>query len=259
MNAMPKSTLGRSSLMDLVSPVLLAASFLMIVVSMLKVFGEGTIPQTGLFGLITPVPTALSAANEANPVQRIYYFHVPSAIMTGFSVGLIFVCSILYLWTRKRSFDFVARAATELGILFCTIVLVTGPIWAKPEWGRAWTWEPRLNFTAVLWLILAGSVLVRTYSDNRDQAARFAAALGTIAMPVVYLTYTAVERWGGLHPTPTLGRDAPQSDPRIVGGFLTAFLAFTLFYTWLLLFRTKLCRIEDRIEDARAALDGEHA
>src|SRR5437867_13249370 len=87
------------------------------------------------------VPTALAANGEPNPVQRLFYFHVPSAFMTFLLVGVAFACSLLYLITRRRGFDRVTAASTEIGMVFCTIVLVTGPIWAKPEWGRAWTWE----------------------------------------------------------------------------------------------------------------------
>lgn len=201
------------------------------------------------------VPTALAANGEPNPVQRIFYFHVPSAMMTFLSVGIVFVCSILYLVTRRRAFDRVALASTEIGMLFCTVVLVTGPIWAKPEWGRAWTWEPRLNLTAILWLLFLGSVLVRSYSDNRDQGGRFGAVLGIISLPVVVLVYKAVELWGGLHPKPTIGRDAPSHDPRISYGFGFCLLTFTILCTWLIGFRTRLAGLEERIEDMRAAAD----
>ncbi len=198
------------------------------------------------------VPTALAADGEPNPVQRIFYVHVPSALTAFYAVGVLFVGSVGYLLTRRRGFDLAALAATETSLLFCSIVLITGPIWAKPEWGRAWTWEPRLNLTAVLWLLLLGMVLVRRVSAHRDEGARFASVLGILALPVVYLVYTAVERWGGLHPKPTIGRDAPSHDPRITLGFGICTLAFLLFGTLLIVLRARLAALEERIGNLAA-------
>lgn len=207
-----------------------------------------------LYTVFRYVPTALGANGEPNPVQRIFYFHVPSAAMTFLSVGVVAVCAGGYLATRGRSWDRVALAGTEVGLLFCTIVLVTGPIWAKPEWGRAWTWEPRLNFTAVLWLMFLGSMLVRRFSDNRDQGARFAAVLSLVSVPVVVLVYKSVELWGGVHPQPKLFRE-PAHDPRIANGFLICLAAFAALAGWLIAARTRLAGIEERIEDLKAAAD----
>jgi heme exporter protein C len=201
------------------------------------------------------VPTAIAANGEPNPVQRIFYFHVPSAFMTFIAVGIVFICSIVYLSTRRRAFDRVSGAATEIGMLFCTIVLVTGPIWAKPEWGRAWTWEPRLNLTAVLWLIFLGSVLVRAYSDNRDAAGLLCSVLGIVTLPVSVLVYVSVEMLGGVHPKPTIGRSAASHDPRITIGLLICLLAFSVFTLWLLSVRSRLVHIEEHLEDLRAAVE----
>jgi heme exporter protein C len=205
------------------------------------------------------VPTALAANGEPNPVQRIFYFHVPSAIMAFLAVGVWCAGSIGWLVTRRTSWDRIGAAATEVGLTFCTIVLVTGPIWAKPEWGRAWTWEPRLNLTAVLWLVFLGGVLVRRYSAHRDEAARFTSILGILGVPVVYLVYTAVERWGGLHPTPTIGREAPSHDPRIDLGFKICLVAFLLLFTFLVALRSRLGLLTERIENLRAAAEDLHA
>jgi len=225
--------------------------------------GRAPVPSQGTHGagstlmelLREGVPTSVAANGEPNPVQRIFYFHVPSAFMTFLAVGIVFVCSILYLATRRREFDRVARASTELGMLFCSIVLVTGPIWAKPEWGHAWTWEPRLNLTAILWLIFFGSILVRLSSDNRDQAARFCSALGIVALPVVLMIYKSVELWGGIHPRPTILRNAPQSDLPIKIGFWFCLASFFALFLWLVTLRTRLGSLEERLEDLRVVSD----
>ena len=133
-------------------------------------------------------------------VQRIFYFHVPSALVTFALVFVLLAASVAYLLTRRRVFDNVARAATETSLLFCSIVLITGPIWAKPAWGVWWTWEARLTTTLVLWLILAACLMVRGYAPDRDTAARLAAVLGILAALDVPVIYKAVEWWRGQHP-----------------------------------------------------------
>ena len=82
-------------------------------------------------------------------VQRIFYYHVPSAMMSFLAFFIVLVASVAYLITRRRGWDITAQAAAELGVVFCSIVLITGPIWAKPIWGIWWTWDARLTLTLV--------------------------------------------------------------------------------------------------------------
>ena len=116
----------------------------------------------------------LYAPDEAvmGAVQRIFYFHVPAAIVTFLSVFILLGASIGYLSTRDRRWEHLSLSATEIGLLLCTLVLVTGPIWAKSAWGVWWTWESKLTTTLVLWLLLAGCLLIRSYAGSRDQGAR---------------------------------------------------------------------------------------
>ena len=180
--------------------------------------------------------------------QRIFYFHVPSAIITFLAVFLVGGASLAYLLTRSRFWDRVARAGAELGILFCSIVLLTGPIWAKPEWGHYWTWEWRLNFTAILWLVYLGYNLVRAYASSEEEASLVSAVLGIIAVPLVPLVYFAAELWEGSHPKPTLGRAGAQHDPLVSNGFLFCFLTFLVLFTALLVLRTRLLGLEEELE-----------
>lgn len=183
--------------------------------------------------------------------QRIYYFHVPSAMITFLAVFLVGGASLAYLTTRRRVWDRLARSAAELGILFCTIVLVTGPIWAKPEWGHYWTWEWRLNFTAILWLVYLAYNLVRAYSGDTEEASLVSSVLGLVSVPLVPLVYVAAEMWGGSHPKPTLGRAGAQHDPLVTRGFLFCFLVFLLLSTTLLVLRTRLAGLEEEVERIR--------
>jgi heme exporter protein C len=191
--------------------------------------------------------------------QRIFYFHVPSAMVTFLAVFLVGAASLAYLLTRRRFWDHLARSGAELGILYCTIVLLTGPIWAKPEWGHYWTWEWRLNFTAILWLVYLAYNLVRAYAGSTEEASRLSAVLGLVAVPLVPLVYVAAEMWEGSHPKPTLGRSGVQHDPLVSRGFLFCFVVFLLLFVTLLMLRTRLCGLEDevlRLKERRASAGG---
>ncbi len=190
------------------------------------------------------------------PVQRIFYFHVPSAIVTFSSVAVLLAASIAYLTTRRAFWDNLSRSATEIGLLFCTVVLTTGPIWAKPAWGVWWTWEARLTTTLVLWLILAASLMVRGYAENRDQGARLAAVLGIVAALDVPIIYKAVDWWRGQHPI-VFGpgkRDALAPEMRPIFGFCV--LVFLMLYALLLTLRTRVATLEDRARSLSETVQG---
>ena len=112
-------------------------------------------------------------------VQKIFYFHVSSAITMFVAFFVVCVASIMYLWKNSDWWDAIALSAAEIGVVFCTLVLITGPLWARPIWGTWWSWDPTLTLTLVLWLIYVAYLMLRieTYDTRR---ARFAAILGII-------------------------------------------------------------------------------
>src|SRR5204863_3162152 len=121
-------------------------------------------------------------------VQRIFYYHVPSA-WTAFLLFLInFVASVTYLIRRNAKADVLALTTAEVGVVFCTVVLITGPIWARPVWGIWWTWSPRLTLTLVLWLIYVSYLLVRRFSSSGQTPvlASVVAVFGALDIPLVY-------------------------------------------------------------------------
>ncbi|MGH9797855.1 MAG: cytochrome c biogenesis protein CcsA, partial [Candidatus Polarisedimenticolia bacterium] len=126
---------------------------------------------------ITVVFAVVPGERTMGAVQRIFYFHVPSAINAFLGVALCALFSLLYLWRRERRFDILAHGSAELAVLFCSIVLITGPLWARPVWGVWWTGEVRLTSTLVLWLILVGYLVLRASAENPDQAARWGAVV----------------------------------------------------------------------------------
>lgn len=179
--------------------------------------------------------------------QKIFYFHVPSAMVTFAAVVVLLGGSIAYLWTRDRKWDSLSRSATETGLVFCGIVLVTGPIWAKPAWGTWWTWEARLTTTLVLWLLLAACLMVRAYADNRDLGARLAAIVGIVAALDVPIIHKAVEWWRGQHPA--VFKEGGLA-PEMQQAFGVSTLAFFLLFSLLLAVRYRTARLEDRAATA---------
>jgi len=96
----------------------------------------------------------IKASNPAEQIaQRIFYFHVPSAWLGFLAFFIVFCGSVAYLATRKRKYELISVASAEIGVLFISLVLITGPIWAKPVWGIWWTWDVRLTSSLILWLI----------------------------------------------------------------------------------------------------------
>lgn len=209
------------------------------------------------------VPLALQQAFLAAPpeqkmgvVQRIFYFHVPSAMMAFLGVGLCAVLSALYLWKRDRRFDIAAEAAAELGVLFCTIVLVTGPLWARPVWGVYWTGEVRLTSTLILWLLFVGYLLLRSSAGgDRDQTARFAAIVAIIGALDVPIIYKSVEWWRGLHPKVLKVSGGGGLDPAMARSLLVCSVAFLFLFAALYLARLRLGRLTEEVDalEQRAA------
>lgn len=180
-------------------------------------------------------------------VQRIFYFHVPSAWVSFLGFLIVFVASILYLVTGRLGWDTLAHAAAELGVLFCTIVLVTGPIWARPIWGTWWTWEARLTTTLVLWLLYASYLLVRRYTDDPDQQARFAAVVGILGFLDVPVVYWSIKFWRGHHPLVLKASGGGGLEPTMQRVFLSGIATYIALYLCLLALRIPMGRAEEEL------------
>jgi len=178
--------------------------------------------------------------------QRIFYFHVPIAMMTFLSVFVLLAGSVGYLWTRNNAWDNLSRAATETGLVFCSLVLITGPIWAKPAWGVWWTWAARLTTTMLLWLLLVASLMVRSYAENRDLGARLAAIVGIVAAVDVPIIYKAVDWWRGQHPILFKPGAKEPLAPDMALAFVTCIIVFLMFFTLLIAVRYRLATLEER-------------
>jgi heme exporter protein C len=208
------------------------------------------------FGLLTyalyegmiAAPTEQTMGN----VQRIFYYHVPSAV-TAFTLFLInFAASIIYLARRSQRADALAVSTAEVGVVFCSVVLVTGPLWARPVWGIWWTWDARLTSTLLLWLIYVSYLILRRYSTSGQTpvVAAVLAVFGFLDVPFVYL---ANRLFRTQHPQPVyFGGPGSGADPRMTYALLVnmaAFFAFAALVVWL---RFRLERVRQDFEETQA-------
>lgn len=185
-------------------------------------------------------------------VQRIFYVHVPSAWVAFMAFGIVALCSLGYLWLRDDRLDAIAVSAAELGTVFTTIVLVTGPLWGKIAWGAWWVWEPRLTLTLLLWFVYLGYFMVRGATENPERGKRFAAVMGIVGAVDIPLIHVSVLWFRSQHPQPVVMRpDGPRADPAILETLLLSLVAFTLLFFSLLLFRYAAERLGQRMEALR--------
>jgi len=159
-------------------------------------------------------------------VQKIVYIHVPSAITTLVAFGLTFAASIAYLATRSWIWDAIAASACEVGMVFATVVLVSGPLWARSAWNTWWTWEPRLTTFLILWILYGGYHVVRA-SVGQSSKRTISAVLGIILFVNLPIVWKSVEWWrGSLHPRAvTMTGDMRQTLLLSMAAWLVFFLA----------------------------------
>jgi heme exporter protein C len=178
-------------------------------------------------------------------IQRIFYFHVPVAWVAFLAYFITFIGSILYLAKRTAKWDALAAASAEVGVLFTTLVLLTGPIWAKPVWGIWWTWDARLTTSLVLWLIYVAYLLVRRFAGEPERGARLAAVVGIAGFIDVPLVFIAVNLWQTQHPTTIIFEGGLTGSMLVT--LLVCLAAFTLLYILLVIQATGLKTLETRI------------
>jgi heme exporter protein C len=184
-------------------------------------------------------------------LQRIFYFHVPSAWIAYLAFAIVFIASIAYLRTGSGRWDLLAGASAEVGVVFCTLVLITGPIWAAPVWGTWWQWDARLTSALVLWLTYVGYLFLRALSAEPARTGRLAAVVGIVGFVNVPIVHFSVRWWRTLHPSgPTPANPAEASG---LGGpemltFFVSLAAFTLLFSWLLGTRVRLGRLQARVD-----------
>jgi heme exporter protein C len=206
----------------------------------------GLLLSFALYEALIAAPTERTMGD----VQRIFYYHVPSA-WTAFLLFLInFVASVVYLIRRDSKSDIIALVSAEVGVVFCTVVLVTGPIWARPVWGIWWTWDLRLTLTLVLWLIYVSYLVLRRFSTS-SQTAVLAAVLAVFGALDVPLVYFSIWFFRTQHPSPVIGNGG-SLDPRMAQVLLINWAAFLCLASLMSWTRFRLEVLKREVEEAQS-------
>ena len=185
-------------------------------------------------------------------VQKIFYFHVASAWVGFLAIYLVCFCSLRFLQKRDRQWDVRAASAAEVGAVFLTLNLVSGPIWAKPVWGIWWTWDARLTTTLVLWLIYLGYLMLRRLVDSPEQRARLSAVVSIFGAVNALIVYMANRWWRTQHPQPVIaGGEDSGLHPDMWLALLVTLLAFILLFFCLWKMGCDLERSRESVESLR--------
>ena len=205
---------------------------------------------TSLFLIFVYVPTE----RTMGIVQRIFYFHLPSA-WVGFLAFLVACLSgVLYLAHRNQSVDWIASASMEIGVIFSTIAIVTGSIWARPTWNTWWTWDPRLTTTLVMWIYYVAVLMFRQAVEGEERRARFTAVLSIIGFINVPLVFMAIRWWRTIHPV-ILDARGMHLEPAMLVALVAALVAFTLLYVTLCLAQVRAAYLRQRVEALQGQME----
>jgi heme exporter protein C len=178
-------------------------------------------------------------------VQKIFYFHLSLAFLSFFAFFIVFIGSIIYLYNRDNRWDILAHSSAEVGVVFCSLVLITGPIWARPIWNVWWTWDPRLITTLILWFMYVAYLMVRKLLRDGSQRSNIASVFGIISFINVPITFFAIRMWRTIHPVVIDRGGIHISDP-MLKTLLISLAAFCLLF--FLLLRTRV-RLENTLQE----------
>jgi len=183
-------------------------------------------------------------------IQRVFYFHVPSAWLAFLAFAVAALAGLLYLRQQDWKWDRVESSSIEIGVLFSTVAIATGSIWARPAWNTWWTWDPRLTTTLVMWIYYVATLLLRTMVDSRERRARFGAVLSIVGFVNVPLVFLAIRLWRTIHPV-LFTTEGFALETSMLITLLTALLAFTLLYSCLLMLRVRVESLAAQVENLR--------
>jgi len=190
-------------------------------------------------------------------VYRIFFFHLGAVAAGFFAIVLVAVAGVAFLRTNSRAWDRVAEASAEIGIVFCTIALVTGMIWARPIWGVWWTWDPRLTSFLILWLIYIAYLMLRASARDDPRVARFSAVFGIVGALNVPIVIMSSRLWRGISPV-IFGVNEQQQvslglTPEMIQTLAVCIAAYLFLFFYLLVLRTRLESLRDELVAIRRA------
>ncbi|HRE90347.1 MAG TPA: cytochrome c biogenesis protein CcsA [Myxococcota bacterium] len=231
-----------------------------------RLFPAWVLPLVLAAGLTTALVLAFFIAPreaQMGEVQRIFYFHVASAFaaLIGWvgcaiaSLGFLLLANRPSQTSLAKTIDRLAHALGEVGVLFGAIVLITGPLWAKPVWKAYWTWEPRLVLMLLTQFLFIGYLVLRAYAKQDLAGKKLAAGIAVIGGPAVYLIQVAVELWGGNHPQVVSGEGGGLQHPDMQLAFAVAVFAILAFAAYIVHLRMERHRLDAEVEELHLELD----
>jgi heme exporter protein C len=199
-----------------------------------------------VFFIFLKVPTE----SRMGIVQKIFYFHVPSAYAFYIGAAACFAGSLAYLVQPTDGRDAFAHAGAELAVAFEAIVLTTGPLWGAKAWGAFWTWDPRLTTALLSFLVYVAYLVLRAFAGDGAGERRFAAALGVLGAANLPIIHFSVQKWGGQHPTVITGKGGGLQNENMYIALAVGFLSFTLLAVLFLWARTRIELAQSRLRRA---------
>lgn len=181
-------------------------------------------------------------------LQKIFYFHLPLAWWGLICFFVVFCSSILFLVTKNIFMDRLAQASAELGLLYSSLALITGSIWAKSAWNTWWTWDPRLSTALVMWFIYAGYLVLRQAIENPVKMRFIAAVLGIVAFLNVPLVFLSARMWRSIHPS-VFGSRGGGLEPEMVVTVFICIGAWGFFTAAVVCFRTRQLWLKQRLKN----------
>jgi len=211
------------------------------------VAGAAVIATVVRAAFFTPLEAKQGAA------QKIFYLHVPAAWVAFLAFFLVAVASGVYLWLRDVRLDRFAESSAEVGVVFTTVVLITGPLWAKPIWGTYWAWwDVRLVSTLFLWFIYVSYLVLRGAIDSPPLRARYSAVLGILGAFLIPFIHLSVYLFATMHPMPIVGKPSKPSLPNeMLLTLMMSLASFTLLYLAFLRSRYRYAVDRDVLAAAR--------
>ena len=210
-----------------------------------------------MLAAVVLMATALSRAIWFTPAERlqglaqkIFYVHLPSAWVAFLAFGLTAIAGGVWLFIKDARLDRFAESSAEVGVIFTTGVLISGPLWGKPIWGAWWVWDARLTLTLFLWFLYLWYLVLRSAVDDREARARYSAVVGILGALLIPFIHLSVYLFRTQHPTPIVANTAGIQMPAVM--ITTLFLslgAFTVLYLALVRQRMALAAERDALHD----------
>ncbi|HJN57759.1 MAG TPA: cytochrome c biogenesis protein [Nitrososphaerales archaeon] len=207
-----------------------------------------TLSIVGLYAMLVWAPVEVTLGES----YRVFYLHVPAAWVAYLALGMSLVSSILYLKTKNSKFDTFAEVTAILGVLYATLTIILGSIWANVAWGTYWNWDPRETTTLILWISYAGYLGLRASIENVEKRAVLPAIYNIFAFSTVPLSYISVIYWQTLHPQIVTGEGISTTSDMITTLLLNLVASSVMFLFFLnLLYRIRRAeRVLDEYEES---------